>query len=84
MSKHTKATTVFLVLAAFAAPTAAARPVEGLMPDSVNASGSDTVAMSSSSGFDWGDAGIGAAGMLALLGVGTGVAAAARRPLTSR
>jgi hypothetical protein len=54
------------------------------MPDSVNASGGDTVASSSSSGFDWGDAGIGAAGMLALLGVGTGVAAAARRPLTSR
>jgi len=30
-------------------------------------------------GFSWGDAGVGAAGMLVLVGVGSGAAAAARR-----
>ena len=31
------------------------------------------------SGFDWGDAGLGAAGMLSLLGLGTGVVVVGRR-----
>lgn len=35
--------------------------------------------MSSSQGFQWGDAGIGAVGVLALLGVGSGAALVVRR-----
>ena len=37
------------------------------------------VEVHTSSGFDWGDAGLGAAAMLSALGVGAGVAVAARR-----
>jgi hypothetical protein len=82
MSKHTKATATFLVLAAVAAPTAQARPVESLLPDTVNqAEGGNSVATTSAGGFDWTDAGVGAAGMLALMGLGTGAVVASRRRL---
>jgi hypothetical protein len=47
------------------------RPVSVVAPASGGAS--------SSNGFDWGDAAIGAGSMLALLGLGTGAALVARR-----
>jgi hypothetical protein len=43
-----------------------------------------TVTVDSSSGFDWGDAGIGAAGALSLLALGAGSALVARRRLGAR
>ena len=79
MSIHTKATATLLAIAAITAPSAAARPVEAYLPSSVNAGGDDQTIVSSSSGFDWGDAGIGAAGTLSLLGLGAGLTVATRR-----
>jgi hypothetical protein len=79
MSIHTRAVATTLAVAAIVAPTASARPVEAFLPDSVNAGATDPAVTSSSPGFDWADAGIGAAGMLSLLGVGTGVAVVTRR-----
>jgi hypothetical protein len=84
MFKHSKAAATFLVLAAVAAPTAQARPVESLLPDTVNqAEGSDSVATTPAGGFDWTDAGIGAAGTLALMGLATGAVVASRRRLVT-
>jgi hypothetical protein len=80
MSKHTKATATLLALAALTAPSASARPVEDLVPNSVNAGGDNAAAASSPGSFDWGDAGIGAAATLSLLGAGTGIALISRRP----
>jgi hypothetical protein len=81
MSKHTKATATLLALAAVAAPSASARPVDQLLPNASDShSGDPAVVVSSSSrGFDWGDAGIGAAAMLSLLGAGSGVVLVTRR-----
>jgi hypothetical protein len=80
MSKHTKATATLLALAALTAPSASARPAEDFLPNSVNAGGDEPAATSSPGGFDWGDAGIGAAAAtLSLLGAGTGIALAGRR-----
>jgi hypothetical protein len=68
-----------LVVAAIAAPSAAAMPI-----DSGHAAGhtpppvTRTVEVRAH-GFDWGDAGIGAAATLSVLGVGAGVALAGRR-----
>jgi hypothetical protein len=72
-----------LALAALAAPSASARPIEEVGPDikpvsSVNAlpttSEVRVVSVDSKSGFDWGDAGIGAAAVLALTMIGVGAA----------
>jgi hypothetical protein len=80
MSKHTKATATLLALAAVTAPSASARPVEQLLPDSSSAGvNAPVVVTSSSSGFDWADAGIGAAATLSLLGAGAGVVVVTRR-----
>jgi hypothetical protein len=72
-----------LAVAAIAAPSAAAQPIEPSLP-----SGDDhgpmpqvvtrTVTVESG-GFDWGDAGIGAAGMLSVLAVGAGAVVVVRR-----
>jgi hypothetical protein len=79
MSAHIKALATTLAVAAIVAPTASARPAEAYLPSSVNAGSDEPAATSSSAGFDWADAGVGAAGMLSLLGLGTGVAVATRR-----
>ena len=81
MSKHTKATATLLALGALAAPSAGAAPVDQLLPNASTGGGSsDPVVMTTSStGFDWADAGIGAAAMLSLLGAGTGVVLVTRR-----
>jgi hypothetical protein len=77
-----------LAVAAIAAPSASARPIESYpvatvtVPAGVNAGlgpsngkaalhvASPTDEPSASNGLDWGDAGIGAAGLLSLLGLG--------------
>jgi hypothetical protein len=80
MSKHTKATATLLALAAIAAPSASASTVDQILPNASDGGSPDPVVVSSSpGGFDWGDAGIGAAAMLSLLGAGTGVVVVSRR-----
>ena len=70
------------VISALAAPSASAIPVEQFMPD---ARGDSTdrsvpvrvVEVGADRGFDWGDAGIGATGVFALVAIGAGGAVAA-------
>jgi hypothetical protein len=70
------------VMSALAAPTASAIPAEQFIP---NARGDSTdrtvpvrvVEVGADQGFDWGDAGIGATGVLALVTIGAGAAVAA-------
>jgi hypothetical protein len=87
-----------LVIAALAAPAASARPIDRVLPpgtthETVNEGapsqvGSVPVSVqpvdTSSDGFDWGDAGIGAAAMLTLLGLGTGALLVGRRSREQR
>ena len=74
------------VITATAAPTASAIPVEELVPATRNGSSDRAVPVrvvevGADRGFDWGDAGIGATGVLALLTIGAGAAVATgRRP----
>ncbi|MGZ6645228.1 MAG: hypothetical protein ACXVFT_25760 [Solirubrobacteraceae bacterium] len=73
--------------AAVAAPSAGARPADVGPPATAAASHATLPAPHTatrivevrSSGFDWGDAGLGAAGMLSLLGVGAGALVVTRR-----
>ena len=75
-------------IGALAVPSASAAPVEQLVPET--RADSEVVAMpvrvievGSDSGFDWGDAGIGATGLLALMAIGAGAAVATgHRPAT--
>jgi hypothetical protein len=81
-----------LVVAAISAPTASARPIPGDPPaardagsgvanshiDSSSLPPVQTVE-TSSDGFDWGDAGIGAAAVFTLLSLGTGTLLVGRR-----
>jgi hypothetical protein len=70
------------VISAFAAPPASAIPAEQFLPD---ARGDSTdrsvpvrvVELGADRGFDWGDAGLGATGVLALVTIGAGAALAA-------
>ena len=79
MSSIKRLTTSLVVAGAVAAPAASALPAS----DPINVSpDSPTVVQapaSASTGFDWGDAGIGAAGMLSILGLGAGAVVVARR-----
>jgi hypothetical protein len=76
-----------LVVSAISATTAAAQPIDYAPAGThVAASGAQAprlVTVSrvdpSSGGFDWGDAGIGAAAMLTLMGLGTGALVLSRR-----
>jgi hypothetical protein len=69
------------VIGAVSAPAASAIPVEELVP-STRADSSDraipvrVVQVEADHGFDWGDAGIGATGVLALAAIGAGAAVA--------
>ena len=73
--------------AAIAAPGAGARPADVGPPAAAAASHATVPAPHTAtrivevrpSGFDWGDAGLGAAGMLSLLGVGAGALVVTRR-----
>lgn len=72
-------------VSALAAPAASAAPIEQLLPSSVNQDpGAQPapvriVERSVDSGFDWGDAGIGATGVLALVAIASGALVATRR-----
>jgi hypothetical protein len=68
---------------AIAAPAASAIPAEEFMPGSRADSDSlartvpvRVVQVEADTGFDWGDAGIGASGLLALMAIGAGAAVA--------
>lgn len=86
-----KAAAAVLVTAAVFAPAAGARPIDRALPpgtthDAGGAVRIDTSSVppvqtveTSSKGFDWGDAGIGAAGMLTLMSLGTGGLLVSRR-----
>jgi hypothetical protein len=80
MSRSTMSTTAIAVLAAaaVAAPSAGAQPIDpGVAAHHATASQPQPVTRTveiRSDGFDWADAGLGAAGMLSLLGLGAGVA----------
>jgi hypothetical protein len=77
MSPRTTTTAVaVLAAAAVAAPTAAARPADSVQPAAPAVHRTIEV---STSGFDWADAGLGAAAMLTLVGVGGGAVVLARR-----
>jgi uncharacterized iron-regulated membrane protein len=76
-------------LAAISAPVTAARfdlnppasnnPVATATPTQSSSSSISHTSSARSTGFDWGDAALGAAGMLVLLGIGTGAVLVARR-----
>jgi hypothetical protein len=77
-----------ILIAAVAAPTAAYARANGVPlgagvpvapPISAGNPATDQPAATSSSGFQWGDAGIGAGSLLVLIGVGSGTAVAYRR-----
>jgi hypothetical protein len=89
-----KLAAALLVAAAISAPAASARPLDRVLPPGTTHDAVTGVAdspidrsspppvqtvESSSDGFDWGDAGIGAAAMLALFGLGTGSLLVSRR-----
>jgi hypothetical protein len=72
------------VVSALAAPGASAAPVEQLIPSTVNGEPSGqpapvrVVQVGADPGFDWGDAGIGAGGLLALAAIASGAVVAIR------
>jgi hypothetical protein len=78
-----------LVAAAIAAPSAGARPSDAALPARATpatpppANATPTVEVRSS-GFHWEDAGLGAAGMLSVLGLGTGALVIGRRGRSQR
>jgi len=76
----TKTTTAIAILAAaaIAAPTAGARPADSAAPEATPRAVTRTVEVPPS-GFDWADAGLGAAGTLSLLAIGAGGVAVTRR-----
>jgi hypothetical protein len=75
---------VATVVGALAAPAASAAPVEQLVPSTVNGEPTGqpspvrVVEVSADNGFDWGDAGIGAGGLLALAAIASGALVAVR------
>jgi hypothetical protein len=90
-SKFTTALLATLTVAAIAAPGAGARPADQFLqaPTSQSAGtgsgeANSSATPASSNGFDWGDAGIGAAGMLSILGLGAGAVTVARHSREQR
>jgi hypothetical protein len=81
MSPRTATAIAVLATAAIAAPGAAARPADSAEPAAPVATpqvSTRTIEVPSG-GFDWADAGLGAAGALSLLGLGAGALAVTRR-----
>ena len=86
--KKSTALATVLAAAAIAAPAGAA-PIETVRPGDLEGSSQAartievprTVTVASPTGFDWGDAGVGAAGTLSLLALGAGSLLVARRSL---
>ena len=80
---------VATVVSALAAPAASAAPIEQMVPSTANGEPSGqpapvrVVQVGADNGFDWGDAGIGAGGLLALSAIASGAMIAIRhRPGT--
>jgi hypothetical protein len=75
---------VATVVSALAAPAASAAPVEQFIPSTTNGDQSGqpapvrVVQAGADNGFDWGDAGIGAGGLLALAAIASGAVVAIR------
>ncbi len=72
------------VLGALAAPVASAAPIEQMVPSSVDRPSDQPapvriVQVDADRGFDWGDAGIGGSGVLALVAIASGALIATRR-----
>ena len=81
LSRPMRGLALAAVITALAAPTASAIPVEQLMPDArgnpeLRATPVRVVEVGADRGFDWGDAVIGGAGVLALMAIGAGAAIA--------
>jgi hypothetical protein len=76
--------TIATVVSALGAPAASAAPVEQFIPSTVNGEQSGqqapvrVVQVGADNGFDWGDAGIGAGGLLALAAIASGAVVAIR------
>jgi hypothetical protein len=74
---------VATVVSALAAPAASAAPIEEIIPSTTNGDGQPApvrvVQAGADNGFDWGDAGIGATGVLALVAIASGALVATRR-----
>jgi hypothetical protein len=76
---------VATVMSALAAPAVSAAPVEQYIPSTTNAEPSGqpapvrVVQVGADNGFDWGDAGIGATGVLALAAIASGALVVTRR-----
>ena len=74
--------TLATVVSVCAAPAASAAPIEDFIPSTVNGEPSGqpapvrVVQVGADDGFDWGDAGIGATGVLGLAAIGAGAALA--------
>ena len=72
-------------IAAIAAPAASAAPVEQFVPSARDDASERVTPVrvvqveAADQGFDWGDAGIGASGLLALMAIGAGAAVATGR-----
>jgi hypothetical protein len=75
---------VAAVVGALAAPAASAAPIEQFIPSTVNGEPSGqqapvrVIQVGADNGFDWGDAGIGAGGLLALVAIASGALVAIR------
>lgn len=75
---------VATVVSALGAPAASAAPIEQFIPSTTNGEPSGqpapvrVVQVGADNGFDWGDAGIGAAGLLALAAIASGAVVAIR------
>ena len=86
-SRSVRSMALAAVISAIAAPAASAIPVEEFVPAASRDSDERTVPVrvvevGGDRGFDWGDAGIGATGVLALAAIGAGAAVATgHRPL---
>ena len=72
------------VVSALGAPAASAAPIEQMVPSTANGEPSGqpapvrVVQVGADNGFDWGDAGVGAGGLLALAAIASGAAVAIR------
>jgi hypothetical protein len=83
-SRLQRALAVASVVSALGAPAASAAPVEQFIPGTTNGEPSGqpapvrVVQVGADNGFDWGDAGIGAGGLLALAAITSGAVVAIR------
>jgi hypothetical protein len=75
----TRTALAMLLATAIAAPSAGAHPADSPLPARAASDTAHPLVEAHANGFDWGDAGIGAAGTLSILGLGAGAVVVARR-----